>query len=400
MKLIEKIVIPQDNVNDEVVVIQNLYYKNNDKIEKNDVLIDYETSKANFEIISNNSGFIKYSCIQDEEIKVGAVVAEIWSEKLNKSDLKKEFVISNEDLKPTFTKKAEKKIKKLGLKKSLFKNEKLVTEKLVNTITNKNLEKDKNIITRKLSRSKIAEISQLNDLERSPLVSVVSKRIDTKTLELESYYTNKEFYKSIGPMLIKTCSDLLNKEDYKHLNGYYENESVILYESINFGVALNLGQGLKIGVIKDSNNKSLNKIEKDYIDLIDKYIDGKLAYNDISGSTVILTDLTENALEYFIPLLVKKTSIMLGLSGYKGGFQNITIAFDHRVTDGLEVSKFLNDTIKIMKKEYKNIIDEKSCYKCLITLDENKDLYENGFIAVVNSDGENKLICKNCLDGY
>ncbi len=40
---------------------------------------------------------------------------------------------------------------------------------------------------------------------------------------------------------------------------------------------------------------------------------------------------------------------MIGLSGLKGSEQLITIAFDHRVSDGLEISNLLNNTIDELK---------------------------------------------------
>ena len=47
----------------------------------------------------------------------------------------------------------------------------------------------------------------------------------------------------------------------------------------------------------------------------------------------------------FQPLLLNNNSLMFGLSGEKGHRQTINITFDHRVTDGLEISKFLNEII-------------------------------------------------------
>ena len=51
---IEIIKIPQDNVNDEVVLLTNVHIKDDQKVDKNTLLVDYETSKANFEIKSNS----------------------------------------------------------------------------------------------------------------------------------------------------------------------------------------------------------------------------------------------------------------------------------------------------------------------------------------------------------
>ena len=65
----------------------------------------------------------------------------------------------------------------------------------------------------------------------------------------------------------------------------------------------------------------------------------------MSGSTIVLTDLTEQGIDTFLPLVLQNNSLMIGLSGKKGYKQTITISFDHRVSDGLEIANFLNDII-------------------------------------------------------
>ena len=94
-------------------------------------------------------------------------------------------------------------------------------------------------------------------------------------------------------MLIKVISDLLKIEKYKHLNSSCDGENIYINDDVNFGLALNLGSGLKIGVIKKSNSLSINEIESKTIQLIDKYIDDKLQKEDIEDFSIVLTDLTE-----------------------------------------------------------------------------------------------------------
>ena len=44
---------------------------------------------------------------------------------------------------------------------------------------------------------------------------------------------------------------------------------------------------------------------------------------------------------------------MIGLAGEKGSIQKLIIAFDHRVTDGLEISSFINDVLKDLVESYR-----------------------------------------------
>ena len=50
MKILESIMIPQDTANDDQVIIRNINVTNNELIESDHCCIDYETSKATFEI--------------------------------------------------------------------------------------------------------------------------------------------------------------------------------------------------------------------------------------------------------------------------------------------------------------------------------------------------------------
>ena len=162
------------------------------------------------------------------------------------------------------------------------------------------------------------------------------------------FYSSNEFQGSLSLLLIKVISDLLSTAEYEHLNSYVSQSKIYIYNEVNFGLALNLGDGLKVGIIKNANKLGIKEIENRIIELIDKYIDNKLGIEDVSGATITLTDLTDQKIDFFTPIILKDNSIMVGLSGYKQAEQMLTIAFDHRISDGLEISRFINNILKNM----------------------------------------------------
>ena len=401
MKILESIIIPQDTANDDQVIIRNINVTNNELIESDHCCIDYETSKATFEITNKKAGYVKLFCKEDDVKKIGELIIEIYDSPINDEDIKISETDEKNKNETIFSKSAIKKIDDLGLSKDLFEQHELVTEEIVVNWQNKNLS-DNNEVSNfdsfKIDPSKKTEIYNLTNSERVGLISTVSKTIDCNDLNLESIYNNKEFKGSLSPILIKIISQILSTEKYRHLNSYCDGESVHIYKNIDFGVALNLGSGLKVGVIRNSNKNKLEKIENEFISLIDKYIDGKLLIEDIKDPTIILTDLTESKIEHFSPLISKNNSLMIGLSGEKKGIQVLTISFDHRVTDGLEVSNFMNEIIKNLNETLFKV-DEKSCFKCLKSIEEDNELDGPGLISIFNN-GKVKLICKNCLTGW
>jgi len=400
MKKLETIVLPQDTANDDEVKINNIYVKQSEHVKPNHCCLDYETSKATFEVSSKIEGYIKLLCKEGDIKKIGDKVLEIYDSPI-KDDIKDQNSNSDESQGPIFSKNALRKIKESNLDKELFKKYDLVTEKIVNDLLeDNNLHNEIKNVNKiiKINPTKKNEIINLSNNQRFGLVSRISKTINCDNLDLETIYKNKEFKGSLALVLLEAVTEIISKEQFVHLNSYCDGSSIFNYKNVDFGVALNMGQGLKVGVIRDLVGKKINYIEDKFLYLIDKYIDGKLSIDDVSDPTVILTDLSESEIDNFTPLISKNNTIMIGLSGQKSRLQTLTIAFDHRVTDGLEVSNFINSILDYILQKYQISIDLQ-CFKCMKTLDEDKDLDGPGFLVVINKNNK-QHICKNCLLGW
>jgi len=345
MKLLETLFIPKDSANDDLVQIKEVYVKNNHKIDSDTLVIDYETSKANYEIYSTTSGYIKLLCGEGASVKVGEPIAEIYDSPI--IDSVSSSTNPENSIEQSFTKKATSKIKELKIEKEVFKDEMLVTESMVSEYYDNyiNLGESKNKLI-SISPRKVNEINNLTNPDRLGIVSIVNKKFDSKKIDCNKYYSSNEFQGSLSILLIKVISDLLSTAEYEHLNSYVNQSKICIYNEVNFGLALNLGDGLKVGIIKNANKLGIKEIENRIIELIDKYIDNKLGIEDVSGATITLTDLTDQKIDSFTPIILKDNSIMVGLSGYKQADQMLTIAFDHRISDGLEISRFINNILK------------------------------------------------------
>ena len=174
MKLLGDIVIQRNNINDESVMIKNIYVENNDKVEEGTLLLDYETSKANFEIHSDTSGFVHILCNEGDLIEVGDDIAKIYDSPIVGQNSGSENNVT--ELNQSFSKKALDKIAELDIDKSVFNSAKLVTEKMVldyhNNLNDQSNDSDK---TKLIPNSKLTESSRLTNSDRFGLVSYVSK---------------------------------------------------------------------------------------------------------------------------------------------------------------------------------------------------------------------------------
>jgi pyruvate dehydrogenase E2 component (dihydrolipoamide acetyltransferase) len=395
MKILETISIEQDNVNDESVVIKNLYYESGDFVEQESLLLDYETSKASHEIVSSSSGYVQYLCDLEDIIDVGKVIIKISDEKVDESNIPADDEVTQNS---NFSKKALERMHQLGLSESMFTDYERVTTADVEEVYS--LKKDYSEII-KLSPTKKEEIKNLFDPGKATLVSTVAKNINAKTLDLDILYDHSELNNSILPVIIKEISRIIEQETSMNvLNAFCDQDKLYIYKDINAGIALNFGDGLRVGVIKLANKKSLAEIEESLLDLIDKYIERKLTTDDISDATFTITDLTDQNIDSFIPLIKNKNSMMIGICGEQGGVQSISVTFDHRATDGLVASKFLNRLIDNISATYTGVSEMYSCSRCMKTLEEivpGNNLH--GLIAIVDESGKSGYICETCLDG-
>ena len=115
------IFVERDNINDEQVVILKVFFENKSEVKKDDLILEYETSKAVIEVIAPEDGVLFLNVNEDDEIDVGSILFSIGGEAEldNQSHGFEEFNKKN-NKEYIFTKSAQKKIDELGIKKYAF----------------------------------------------------------------------------------------------------------------------------------------------------------------------------------------------------------------------------------------------------------------------------------------
>ena len=82
MSKLFKVVVPKENVNDEVAIIVSWYVKSTTYVKKGDLIVEMENTKATFDINAECEGYLFYRLEPNQEIPVGSVIAYI-SEGIN-----------------------------------------------------------------------------------------------------------------------------------------------------------------------------------------------------------------------------------------------------------------------------------------------------------------------------
>jgi pyruvate/2-oxoglutarate dehydrogenase complex dihydrolipoamide acyltransferase (E2) component len=427
-KILEVIKTPQESVNDDSVVIIKVFVKNGEKINDGALLAEIETSKANIEIHCEKAGFVNCLCEENQEVLIGETLFEIYSESLdnkktvinknppikNKSDNKKGF---SKNFNTKFSKAAENLISKNKVNKDVFKNLEFVSIHEVNnylkpskvdkikdtSIQDELLTIDKDLISdeENLGKKKLNEIKYLSHVNSTGLVSRLTIFINCN---LDNIVENQNFISSTPlPLISYEVSRLLLK--YPNLNSFFFSGNKISHKNINIGIAYDNGiNGLKVASIYNTDSLDLNTIEENISELSIKYNDNKLSIKEISSSSFTITDLFSSGISNFHPLVNINNSVILGICGLNNGGFNLEVSFDHRISSGLEVSKFLNDLKYRLEARYcgdeKNKVSSNitNCNTCLRDLDDDLD-GDVKFIKIINSEQES-VICSICLSGW
>ena len=359
MKPLQSITVPHEIVNDEFVTIVKCYFKNADKIKEGDTLIAIETSKMVQDLYATVDGYIYYLCHEEDEVPIGKAILEIYDQPLVKRSTfiqetveKKVSSLGNGDV--VFSQSALRLMEELKMSKDLFKGKDFVGTEEVKSVQRQIGQgqpagQQTDIEFQKISLFKKREIEYLTDVQSSNLNNTVSIFIDITPGLNELRRASKFFKNSLLPIVISKLPSLL--KEYPEFNAFYKDGTIGFYRKIAIGFAVNLGEGLRVLKLPSSNDKSISEIEIFIFDMIKQYVAKKLTPKDMEGVTFTITDLSNEGIHFFIPLIPKGQSAILGVCAIDEKLQRsiVSFSFDHRVTDGKKAGEFLRKLKKALE---------------------------------------------------
>ena len=435
MKILQEITVPQESVNDTYLTVIALNFKNGDAVKKDNVVIELETSKAGIEIHAEVDGYVCYLCKEGDEVALNAVIVQITDTPIEKpvvsvlpGDSKNASTkaVTKDTVRtfiPVFSKKAIALIEKHKLSQDVFNHFDFVNEDnvldylepgrvkhthphaLPRQIPPAAPRKEKlpeKITIKKIPASKKREIEYLSSVQKEGLGNTIFMDLDLPGF-FESVNPRLEYFKdSILPVLIYESSRLLIK--YPVLNSFFTEGNIAFYNEVNIGVAMDIDDGLKVVKMPQPDKMNFREIEIKLFSLANTYLDKKLTPADLSDITFTITDLSANGAYFFTPLINKDNAAILGVAKLDKKLKRIILGltFDHRVTEGKTATAFLSELKERIEsyasqKQAANL-DNVMCYKCMKRIAE--DINGKGFVKVVDTRGEEKLICDTCFLNY
>ncbi len=137
------------------------------------------------------------------------------------------------------------------------------------------------------------------------------------------------------------------------INCRLDGQAVRVRKEVNLSVAVDLGEGLVVVVIKDADRKSLGDLAKAARDLAERARAGKLSPDDMADGTFTVTNLGGLGVEAFTPIInlpqagilgigkIMEKPVVLGGGIHVRSMLTLSLVFDHRLLDGAPAAKFL-----------------------------------------------------------
>jgi pyruvate dehydrogenase E2 component (dihydrolipoamide acetyltransferase) len=163
------------------------------------------------------------------------------------------------------------------------------------------------------------------------------------------------------PFIVKACVAALKKHPVLN-SALDESTNELVYRRyFNIGIAASTDLGLMVPVVKDADRKSILEIADDIARLGTAAKEGKIAPQDLSGSTFTITSLGRQGGLFATPVLnfpevgilgvhqIKKKPVVRDDAIEIGEVMLLSLSFDHRIVDGHVGAAFAYDIIAYLE---------------------------------------------------
>jgi len=142
-------------------------------------------------------------------------------------------------------------------------------------------------------------------------------------------------------------------DEHPGFNATYEDESHVIYEEHNLGLAVDIEAGLIAPVLADVGGKDLTEIADGRRRITGRALSGEYTMDDLSGGTFTVTNLGVLGVESFDPIINPPQVAILGVNATQERAERtergiefrrklpFSLSFDHRVVDGADAARFL-----------------------------------------------------------
>jgi pyruvate/2-oxoglutarate dehydrogenase complex dihydrolipoamide acyltransferase (E2) component len=445
--------VPRESVNDQSVLVQKVLVPSGGTVAADQVVVEIETSKTVIEITAPEAGLLQHALREGQEIEVGALLftvgeaatpAEPTPVAVESSISKQAAVAAPSDISvsapapvpapaletavsaasgqpPLLSKAAQAAAAQLGRPLDAFAGR---------WVTRADIERGRPAETRAENAAsseprsampaalpipmslptlayaekaqpmrKRAEVENLIKGHHAETVSTIGVRIalpGTRIVEPSFLFRD-----SISDLVMFEGARLLRQ--FPELNAFHlDAKRAGHYEAVNFGVSFDNVANLKVLTLHDADRITLPDLHSRFSDLLDLFESNKPIPADLLGtSTVTISDLSTTGASFMLPLINGHQSLILGVVRHNSRQFEIFASFDHRVSEGLRVTRFLEALRDRIVSHYRDGSGyaRLCCGFCAKTMQDELRLGNRGLINMTLPSGDTALVCRNCFEG-
>lgn len=171
---------------------------------------------------------------------------------------------------------------------------------------------------------------------------------------------------SVNDYIVRACA--LALRSFPNLNASLEGDQIHQHGEINVGVAVAVENGLMNVVCRNADMKSVRQIASELGPMVERARSGRVKPDDIEGSTFTVSNLGMFDVEEFTAIInppeaailavgsVQKVPVVEGDELAIGSRMNATISVDHRVSDGAEAARFLQELARFLEEPMRLLV--------------------------------------------
>ena len=196
-----------------------------------------------------------------------------------------------------------------------------------------------------------AQLTNMHEADATDLYSLREKE--------KAKYEKEGIKLTFMPYIVKAVALCL--KDHPNLNASLEGDEIILKKYYNIGVAVDSDEGLFVPVVKGAQDKDIKTIAKEIEKLANDVKIRKANMMDLKGGSFTISNLGAVGVEFFTPIINYPESAILGVGRIveKPVVRNgkieirkilpLSLTYDHRIVDGAQAARFMNDVMKSLE---------------------------------------------------
>ncbi len=192
----------------------------------------------------------------------------------------------------------------------------------------------------------------------------LTKIVKLREKEKSKYEQRNGVKLTYMPFITRAVINTLRKMPI--VNASMEGDGIRYRKNVNIGIAVALDWGLIVPVIKEAEDKSFLGIARAIVDLAERARGKKLKPDEVGGGTFTITNPGIFGEQFGTPIINQPESAILGVGGLfkeptvltdESGSDSIairsiirlTLGFDHRIVNGADAGKFMQEVKKYLE---------------------------------------------------